>query len=193
MANVQLNLAPGSLSGVMVPGDGVTFTATSESGDWPASTALKVANSSGVEQSYAADVVTTLATWTLTAAQVTALVGTKTSGSLAARITTGTGDSLRPVSAGAISILSKWHGVRSAQSLGTVTLGPPGPGVASGVVDEDGALVLTLDNSTTLDPITLPPVVGLAIDADGDYYPAAGTNYVLTADADGDYTVREIA
>lgn len=67
-----------------------------------------------------------------------------------------------------------------------------GPGIASGAIDADGNLVLTLDNSATLAPIILPPVVGLTIDGGGDYTPGAGTTYALTPDADGDYTMREI-
>ena len=149
MANVQLNLAPSGLSGILVPGDGVTFTATSESGDWPASTALKVANSAGVEQSYAADVAGTLATWSLTVAQVTALLGTKATGSLEARIVYGTGDALRATNAGRLSIFSKWHGISSAQNLGTVVVGPMGESLIY-TEDGEGGLVITAGVSTTL-------------------------------------------
>lgn len=127
MANLQLNTAPAGLTGILVPGDGATFTALSESGDWPATTTLRVQPSTGAEQAIAATVAGALATWALTVAQVTALTGTRTTGSLEARITHGTGDLLRPVAAGRLSILSKWAGIRSPQTLGTVTVGPAGP------------------------------------------------------------------
>lgn len=122
-----------------------------------------------------------------------------------------------PLIAGSLVWLRGYSGQEVAQSLGAVLVGPPGlsayqvavaegfvgtesewlasligPGVASAAIDGGGDLVLTLDDSTTLDPITLPPVVGLAIDGDGDYYPAAGTTYALVADEDGDYTAREL-
>lgn len=126
MANIQLNAAPAGLTGILVPGDGATLTATSSDGDWPATTTLRVANHAGIEQTYAATVAGTLATWTLTVAQVTALIGTLTTGSLTARITTGSGDLLRPVAAGRLSILSRWAGIRAAQSLGTIVVGPSG-------------------------------------------------------------------
>lgn len=184
MANVQLNLAPSGLSGVLVPGDGVTFTATSESGDWPATTRLRVLNASSVETAFTPTIATTLATWSLTAAEVTALLGTKTTGSLTARITTGTGDSLRPVSAGAISILSKWHGVRSAQSLGTVTLGPAGPGIAAASVDINGDLVLTLDNSETLTPVAVPSLTAASDSAAAAADSASDASGFATAASD---------
>lgn len=188
-----LNSLPQLEGGFLVIGDGADFYATSPSGDWPATTALIIESAAGVETSFAPTLATTTATWALTVAEVTALIGTKTVGqSLRYRVTTGSGDLRRGRYVGMLTILTKWIGQRAAQSLGTVIVGPPGPGVASAAIDTDGDLVLALDNSTTLAAITLPPVVALAIDADGDYYPAAGTTYALVADEDGDYTAREL-
>lgn len=64
MANLQLNTAPAGLTGILVPGDGATLTALSESGDWPAATTLRVQPATGAEQAIAATVAGTLATWT---------------------------------------------------------------------------------------------------------------------------------
>lgn len=153
MANLQLNTAPAGLTGILVPGDGATLTALSESGDWPAATTLRVQPATGAEQAIAATVAGTLATWTLTVAQVSALIGTRTTGSLEARITHGTGDALRPVAAGRLSILSRWAGIRAAQSLGTVVVGPTGPPSLGLAVDADGdfELVAAGEPGTALD------------------------------------------
>lgn len=154
-----LNSAAGSLTGVVVPGDGATFVLTSDDGSaLPATLRLTVADHAGVEQTLTPALDGATGTWMLTIAQVSALVGTRTTGSLTARITTGTGDLRRWLKAGRLSILNKWHGIGSPQSLGTVTLGPAGPGVASAAFT-GGDLVLTLDDSTTLDPLPLPAII----------------------------------
>ncbi len=145
-----LNSAAGSLTGVVVPGDGATFVLTSDDGSaLPATLRLTVADHAGVEQTLTPALDGATGTWMLTIAQVSALVGTKTSGSLTARITTGTGDLRRWLKAGRLSILNKWHGVRSAQSLGTVTLGPMGESLIY-TEDGEGGLVITAGVSTTL-------------------------------------------
>lgn len=137
---VALNAVAGALVGFLVVGDGVTFTATSTSGDWPATTRLRVANSAGVETAFTPTIATTLATWTLTVAEVTALIGTKTSGQLSARITHGTGDALRGILAGPLTLISEWTGVRGTQSLGAVVVGPEGPTAVSADADNVASL-----------------------------------------------------
>ena len=176
----------------LVIGDGADFAAVSTSGDWPGTTRLIIESAALVETSFTPTIATTTATWALTVAQVTALVGTKTSGVLRYRVTVSSGDQLRGEIAGFLSIKTKWDAARTVQTLGAVVVGPAGPGIASGVVDEDGALVLTLDNAETIAPVILPPYVRLAVDGDGDYETAAlGTEYLLIADVDGDYVMRE--
>lgn len=190
-----LNVPPKGLTGILTPGDGATFILTADDGNnLPATLRLIITDHAGIEQTYTPTLDGITGTWLLTVAQVTALVGTLTAGSLKARLTTGTGDLRRGSKAGRLSILSRYAGSGQPQSLGTITLGPPGPAIASGIVDEDGALVLTLENAVTLDPIALPPLVGLTLDGDGDYETTpAGTAYLLTTDADGDYNVRTVA
>ena len=197
MANIALDTAAYGLSGQVYVGDGRTFTATDSTGNgWPATTRLHIESAAGVDTVFTPAITGTaseLATWALTIAEVAALIGTKTSGSLRARLTTGTGDLLRPDHAGAISILSKYAGIRSAQSLGTVTLGPPGPGVSSAAI-VDGALVLTLDNSETLDPVSLPLTAVLAEDGTtpGLYHMGVGTTYALTLNDDDLYNMTPL-
>lgn len=164
-----LNSLPQLEGGFLVIGDGADFYATSTSGDWPATTALIIESAAGVETSFAPTLATTTATWALTVAEVTALLGTKTVGQgLRYRVTTGSGDLRRGRYAGTLTILTKWIGQRAAQSLGTVIVGPPGPGVASAAL-ADGELVLTLDNSVTLDPLPIPALVLEATDTAGLY------------------------
>lgn len=98
---------------------------------WPESTRLTIEDHAGVEQTFVpviSGINSELATWQVTVAETDALIfGAKIPGALRAQITTGTGDALRPVKAGHLSIVNKWYGVSGTQSLGTVTLGPAGP------------------------------------------------------------------
>lgn len=121
-----LNVPPKGLTGILTPGDGATFILTADDGiDLPATLRLVITDHAGAEQSYAPTLDGITGTWLLTVAQVTALVGTLTSGSLQARIITGSGDLRRGSKAGRLSILSKYSGGKP-QSLGTITLGPAG-------------------------------------------------------------------
>lgn len=184
--SIQLDELPGALSGTLIVGDGRTWTATEGTGNtWPASTRLRIVNAAGVEQVLTPEIATTLATWTVTVAEVAALRGTKINGSLEARITTGTGDALRPWASGRISIVSAYVGSAAAQSLGTVTLGPSGAAVASAAI-VDGSMVFTLENGVVLDPVTMPLTATLAEDgiSPGLYYIGAGATYALTPDGD---------
>lgn len=125
MATLQLNTVPGHFVGFVVPGDGADFTATRTDADWPAGTVMVVETAAGAESTLLPTLVEGVAAWTLTAAQVTALIGTRTTGQLRARITTGEADLRRGEIAGTITILSKWTGVPGVQALGTVTLTDP--------------------------------------------------------------------
>ena len=120
----------------LVIGDGADFAAVSTSGDWPGTTRLIIESAALVETSFTPTIATTTATWALTVAQVTALVGTKTSGVLRYRVTVSSGDQLRGEIAGFLSIKTRWDAARTVQTLGAVVVGPAGPGIASGVVDE---------------------------------------------------------
>lgn len=150
MSNSALDASPEILTGSIRIGQGRTWTCTDESGNgWPASTRLIIEDHAGAEQTLTPTIAGTLATWSVTVAEAAALRGTKTTGSLRATITTGTGDALRPVKAGRLSIISKWDGVRSAQSLGTVTLGPMGESLIF-TEDGTGGLTITAGVNTTL-------------------------------------------
>lgn len=170
--SIRLDELPGALSGTIIVGDGRTWTATEGTGNtWPASTRLRVEDHAGGEQVLTPVIVGTLATWTLTVAEALALSGTKTSGSLHARITTGTGDALRPWAAGRISIVSAYVGSSAAQSLGTVTLGPAGPGVAAGGAAGQ-ALVKTSGADYATHWLTLTDTLVRFLDTNGDPLPA---------------------
>lgn len=122
-----LNSAPKGLTGILTPGDGATFLLTADDGiALPATLRLVITDHAGVEQTYTPTLDGITGTWLLTVAQVTALVGTLTTGSLKARITTGSGDLRRGSKAGRLSILSRYAGSGQPQSLGTTTLGPAG-------------------------------------------------------------------
>lgn len=193
---VALNAVAGALVGYVVVGDGVTFTATSSSGDWPATTRLRIANSAGVETAYTPVIATTLATWTLTVAEVTALVGTLTQGQLKARVTHGTGDDLRGILTGELSILTKWRGVRGTQSLGAVVVGPrglqgeTGPAGTSATVTADDTPAAPAEGEAASYFVTSAVVwpVGLvwSSEPDGDTEPAiAGSALVSLFTVDG--------
>ena len=111
----------------LVIGDGADFAAVSTSGDWPGTTRLIIESAALVETSFTPTIATTTATWALTVAQVTALVGTKTSGVLRYRVTVSSGDQLRGEIAGFLSIKTKWDAARTVQTLGAVVVGPAGP------------------------------------------------------------------
>lgn len=175
---------------IIIPGGDAILTATMVGGVWDPSTRLRVTDHADIEQAFEPASIEafdgwSLATWTLTVAQVTALIGTLTTGSLTARITTGSGDLLRPVAAGRLSILSKWAGIRAAQTLGTIALGPPGPGIASAAI-VDGGLVFTLDDATTIAPVTMPLTAILSEDglAPGLFHMGIGATYALTSNGD---------
>ena len=144
----------------LVLGDGADFAAVSSSGDWPASTRMVIESAAGAETSFVPTIATTTATWSLTAAQATALVGTRTSGTLRYRITTGTGaDATRGVYAGLMSIKSEWDAGRGLQTLATVVVGPTGE---SFLLAEDGTGGLSI-TSQLFDTLTEDGSGGLIV------------------------------